>query len=326
MNNKYKKIRWGIIGLGNIAEKFAEDMQAVDSGLLYAVGSRNSSKARNFAEKHHVQKAYDSYAGLLKDENIDAVYIATPHSLHKENALACLKNKKAVLCEKPLAMNEAEVKEMIYMAKSNNVLLMEAMWTYFLPHYRYVLELLDRNEFGKLKKLEADFGFKSEFDKKSRLFDKKLGGGSLLDIGIYPVFAALSVLGVPDKIDATAHFLDNNIDTQCQIKFTYPDQVIAQLKSTVIENTPTTATFYCEHGIIKINKNFYGPTTVSILSGTDSQTVDFGYHTKGYTYEIEHFNRLLIDGKKESPVMSHDFSLRLIKTLDQIRDQIGLKY
>lgn len=202
-----KNIRWGIIGLGKIANKFATDLATIENTELVAVASRNQENANDFAKNYNVRKAYNSYLDLAKDDEVDAVYIATPHSFHKEHTILCLKNKKAVLCEKPFAMNLQEVEEMIAVAKENDVLLMEALWTYFLPHYTYVLESLKNEKFGKLLKLEADFGFSRGFDNNSRLFKKEVGGGSLLDIGIYPIFAALSTLGKPDTIKANATFL-----------------------------------------------------------------------------------------------------------------------
>mgnify|MGYP000952611482 FL=1 len=183
----HKTINWGIIGLGNIAHKFATDLLTIEDAKIYAVASRNQEKANEFASKYNATKAYSSYEALAKDPHIDAVYIATPHTLHKENTILCLDHGIAVLCEKPFAMDSDELNEMIAKAKDKNVLLMEALWTYFLPHYRYVLKALEDRIYGDVIKLEADFGFYRAFDNSSRLFNKSLGGGSLLDIGIYPI-------------------------------------------------------------------------------------------------------------------------------------------
>jgi len=158
-NNTSKNIRWGIIGLGKMAAKFATDLATVANTEIYAVASRSQEKAANFKQKFNAKKAYTSYIDLVKDTHIDAVFIATPNSFHKEHAISCLENNKAVLCEKPFAMNLQEVTEMISVAKENKVLLMEAMWTCFLPHYRYVLETVKSLKFGNIKTLEADFGF-----------------------------------------------------------------------------------------------------------------------------------------------------------------------
>ena len=321
-----RKIRWGIIGLGKIAHKFAQDLLTIDDVELYAVASRSQEKADDFAKTYSAKKAFGNYDALVKDSNVDAVYIATPHSFHKDNSLLCLKNGIAVLCEKPFAMNSDEVNEMIDCAKANNVLLMEALWTYFLPHYRYVLDIINKKKYGDILKLEADFGFKPEYDASSRLFEKSLGGGSLLDIGIYPIFAALSTLGVPKSLEAEATFFNNIVDSSCNMTFQYPNDVEAILKSTLLEKTPTEAIFHCEKGMIKINSQFHAPSAVSITTNGKEETIDFGYSTIGYNFEVNHFNKLLRQGKTESDIMTFSFSKKLIKTLDTVRQLIGLKY
>lgn len=321
-----RKIRWGIIGLGKIAHKFAQDLLTIDDVELYAVASRSQEKADDFAKTYSAKKAFGNYDALVKDSNVDAVYIATPHSFHKDNSLLCLKNGIAVLCEKPFAMNSDEVNEMIDCAKANNVLLMEALWTYFLPHYRYVLDIINKKKYGDFLKLEADFGFKPEYDASSRLFEKSLGGGSLLDIGIYPIFAALSTLGVPKSLEAEATFFNNIVDSSCNMTFQYPNDVEAILKSTLLEETPTEAIFHCEKGMIKINSQFHAPSAVSITTNGKEETIDFGYSTIGYNFEVNHFNKLLRQGKTESDIMTFSFSKKLIKTLDTVRQLIGLKY
>lgn len=322
-----KTINWGIIGLGNIANKFAQDLLTVENAKLYAVASRSQAKANAFARKYKATKAYASYEALAKDPNIDAVYIATPHVFHKENTLLCLEHGIAVLCEKPFAMNAEEVEQMISKAKEKNVLLMEALWTYFLPHYQFVIHALNNKTYGNLLKLEADFGFKSNHSKNSRVWEKSLGGGSLLDIGIYPIFAALSTLGIPNSMHAEATYTETGVDSSCSMVFNYNQNITAILKSSFLEKTPTEAIFYCENATIKINTRFHAPTTVSImpLDGKE-ETIDFNYKTIGYNFEIEHFNTLLRTQKTESDVMSFAFSKQLIKTLDAVREIINLKY
>lgn len=323
----HKTINWGIIGLGNIAHKFATDLLTVEGAKLYAVASRNQEKADVFAAKYNAIKAYDSYEALAKNKNIDAVYIATPHALHKENTLLCLDNGIAVLCEKPFAMDSNEVLEMIAKAKEKNVLLMEALWTYFLPHYQYVLKALEGKIYGDVLKLEADFGFYRAFDNSSRLFNKSLGGGSLLDIGIYPIFAALSTLGIPKNIEANATYYENGADSSCDMVFEYDNNAKAVLKSTLFEDTSTEAIFHCERGIIKINSQFHAPSTVNLIPNKgNAETIDFNYKTIGYSYEAIHFNELLRQGKTESHVMSFEFSKALIKTLDDVKNLINLHY
>ncbi len=322
----HKTINWGIIGLGKIANKFAQDLLTVEDAKLFAVASRDQQRADSFAKRYDAQIAYGAYEDLVNNPEIDAVYIATPHSFHKEHAMLCLSHKKAVLCEKPFAMNLMEVEEMIAAAKENDVLLMEALWTFFLPHYQFVLQELRSQRFGNIKKLEADFGFKPSVDMTSRLFKKSLGGGSLLDIGIYPIFAALSTLGKPVDIDAKATFFENGVDSSCEMIFNYDHSVKAFLKSTLLKDTPTEAVFYCEKGTIKVNSRFHQPSTVTLFRDGKEETLDFGYTTIGYNFEVLHFNDLIRLGKTESPIMTFEFSRNLIKIMDDIRNLIGLDY
>lgn len=328
MNNskQAKPIQWGIIGLGHIATKFASDLLQVPDAELCAVASRTQSKADEFAETYKAKKAYDSYEALAKDPEIDAIYIATPHTLHQENTLLCLNHGKAVLCEKPFAMNANEVNTMIQKAQEKNVLLMEALWTRFLPHYQFALNEIQNPRYGKLLKLEADFGFFRAFDDGSRLFRKNLGGGSLLDIGIYPIFAALSTLDIPDHIDAKATFFDNGADSSCKMIFKYRSGTEAFLQSSLVEDLPTEAIFTFENGSVKINRQFHTPSSVSITFKGDTHTRTFEEDTFGYLHEINHFNDLLRAGKTESPLMSFNFSRKLIGLLDRVRDLIQLDY
>ncbi|MBT8266022.1 MAG: Gfo/Idh/MocA family oxidoreductase [Bacteroidia bacterium] len=321
-----KVIYWGIIGLGKIAHKFAEDLLTLDHAQLYAVASRDLNKANNFKVNYKAQKAYGNYEDLAKDPAIDAVYIATPHSFHKAHTTLCLTHKKAVLCEKPFAMNLNEVEEMIECAKANGTLLMEALWTYFLPHYRYLLNTIQNRTFGLLQRIEADFGFHPTYDLNSRVFNKSLGGGSLLDIGIYPIFVALSTLGKPEDIEATATFFENEVDSSCSMRFYYNKDLKARLNCTFLKETPTEAIFYFDNAIIQLNSRFHEPTTITIKNDEGEKTLDFNCTTNGYAYEIAHFNQLIRDQKTESDLMTFNFSKTLIKTLDQVRETIGLTY
>ena len=320
-----KNIRWGIIGLGKIANKFATDLASIETAELVAVASRNIQNANNFAEKHNAKKAYSSYEELAKDTNVDAVYIATPHSFHKEHAILCLQNKKAVLCEKPFAMNLSEVTEMIQVAKENNVLLMEALWSFFLPHFTYVLDIVKSEKFGKLKSLEADFGFHTPYNTDSRLFKKDLGGGSLLDIGIYPIFAALATLGEPDAIHAKATFFENGADASCDMVFQYKNAK-ATLKSTLLEETPSIAILKFDKATVKLNRQFHQSSSITVIQNNKEEIINFDFKTIGYNFETEHFNNLIRAGEKESNIMTFEFSKNLINTLDKVREIIGLKY
>lgn len=321
-----KIINWGIIGAGKIAAKFATDLNTVPNSNLYAIASRNIEKAKVFAQEFNAYVAFGSYEELALDPNIDAIYVATPHSFHKAHTILCLNQHKPVLCEKPFAMNLKEVEDMIQLSKQNKTLLMEAMWTIFLPHYQYTQELIKNKHYGEVLKLEADFGFHPVYDETSRVFDKSVGGGSLLDIGIYPVFAALSTLGKPNTIDAKAEFFASGGDSECEIIFHY-DNAKAFLKSTLLEETKTEAIFHCENGTIKIKGRFHEPSSVVLIDRHgNTETKTFNYKTIGFSYEIAHFNQLIRDHKTESHIMSFEKSRQLISTLDDIRKLIDLVY
>lgn len=326
MMDSNKKVRWGIIGLGKIAHKFAEDIQKVPNAELLAVASRSKAKADAFAKLYNAERAYDNYQLLADDPQVDAVYIATPHAFHKEDTLLCLNLKKAVLCEKPFAMNSMQVKEMIEAAKASETLLMEALWTMFLPHYQMVLKLIKEGAIGNITGLEADFGFKPHYDPESRIIKKELGGGSLLDIGIYPIFLALSVLGMPDDIEASATFFDTGADSSCNMLFNYGNHVKAHLRSSFLEQTPTSATIFGDQGKMSIHPKFHAPSSFSIEKEGKIQKHDFEVSTNGYSFEIEHFSNLLLDGKTESPLMTFRTSEQLIQLLDTVRERIGLVY
>lgn len=320
-----KTIKWGIIGCGKIANKFASDLNTLPNATLQAVASRDQERATCFAEKYNAVTAYNSYEALAKDSAVDAVYIATPHSFHASHTILCLEHKKAVLCEKPFAMNANEVEQMITAAKANDTLLMEALWTYFLPQYKYVLDILEIKKYGKLNKVEADFGFYLPYDLDNRLFLKEVGGGSLLDIGIYAIFAALSTLGIPEEVKAEANFFENGADKDCTMYFTYQNAT-AKLHSNIAKETKTEAIFVCDDATITINTRFHEPSSVTITTESSSEIIDFTEETIGYKHEIIHFNQLIREGKKESDVMTFDFSRQLISLLDQVRELIGLEY
>ncbi|MDT0644483.1 Gfo/Idh/MocA family oxidoreductase [Zunongwangia sp. F363] len=323
---KKQTVNWAIIGPGRIAKKFASGLKEVPGANLYAAASRSLDRAEAFAAEFEADKAYGSYEELVKDENVEVVYIATPHVFHYENTLLCLKNGKAVLCEKPFAMDTEQVKEMIAVAREKKVFLMEAMWTQFLPHFKFVMQLIQKGKYGKLKNLKADFGFHSPFNENHRLYNKSLGGGSLLDIGIYPVFTALSALGIPEEISAKAKLAVTEVDEECEMIFTYKDGIEAELHSTVGRKTPTTATFLFEKAVVTMNSRFHEPTTVTISTEKGEKTKEFGVTANGYNFEAAHVQEMLRKGKTESDQMTFEKSLQLIGLLDEVRRKIDLVY
>ncbi|OEY72401.1 Gfo/Idh/MocA family protein [Salegentibacter salarius] len=321
-----KTIKWGILGLGKIAGKFATGLKDVEGAELYAVASRSKSKAVDFVKEYSATKSFSSYEAMLKDDELDVVYIATPHVFHHQQTLLCLDHKKAVLCEKPFAINKKQVEEMIAKAKKEKVFIMEAMWTKFLPHFNFVLDLIESEKYGKIKNLKADFGFPAPVDLDKRLYNKNLGGGSLLDIGIYPIFMAMSALGTPENIQASAKFSETGIDTECDMVFEYKNGVEAELGSSIIKQTPTAAIIQFEKATITLNTRFHEPTSVSIQTPEGEKTKEFKVNSNGYNFEAEHVQKMLLEGKTESTQMTFEKSLQLIELLDKVRDQIGLEY
>ena len=321
-----ERIKWGIIGLGKIANKFAKDLVQVADADLYAVASRKREKAVEFAKQYDAKIAYGSYTQLIEDENLQVIYIATPHVLHFELTKECLKAGKAVLCEKPFAINSSQANKMINLARSENVFLMEALWTRFLPHFQFVKQEIESGKFGNIKSVKADFGFKAEFDPAKRLFNKSLGGGSLLDIGIYPVFLAYSILGFPEEIEAEAEFAETGVDYSCNMTFRYSGNVQADLYSTFKEKTPTIAEIELEKGKIILNSRFHEPTSVTVISEDKEETKDFGVTTTGYNFEAAYVTKMIQKGKKESDIWSLDHTKDLMGLLDKIREKIGLEY
>jgi predicted dehydrogenase len=321
-----KKIKWGIIGLGNIATKFAEDLMLSNDAILYGVASREIDKAKSFSETFNSIKYYNSYEDLAKDPEIDIIYIATPHAFHFEKTMMCLRNNKAVLCEKPMGMNAKEVRVMIEEATRRKLFLMEGLWTRFIPATEKLIEILHQKLIGDISFVRADFGFKGDLNLKSRLYDKKLGGGSLLDIGIYPIYLSLLTLGIPAEIRAIASMTETNVDNTCSMLFNYENGAKANLESTMETETPTEAYIYGSEGVIKLHSRFHHTDKITISRNGENEILDMNYKGNGYIYEIEEVNKCLLNQETESSKLSLKTSLDLISLIDSVREEIGLNY
>jgi len=324
-----KKINWGILGAGKIAGKFATDLATLPEANLYAVASRTLEKAQGFAKQYHFEKGYGSYEAMLADTELDAVYIATPHVFHCQHTLLCLTHKKAVICEKPFAINTREVQQMLAKATENNTFLMDALWTLCLPHILKTKEIVESGQLGKLVSVKADFGFRADFNPNSRLFDRDLGGGALLDIGIYPALLALFLLGKPKKVTAAALMGQTKVDEECAVFLEYENGQTANLHATLLAHTPIEAYIYCEKGYVHIPSRFHervDSITVFTYENSTKTIIPFDYQTVGYKYEAAEMMRCMREGKVESDLIPHQFSLDLMELLDEIRGQIGLVY
>ena len=322
-----KKYNWGVIGPGRIAHKFAEDLDLLPQAHLHAVASRSEERAREFALQYGATHYYGSYDEIAHCPDLDVVYIATPHTGHCEATLMCLEAGIPVLCEKPFAMNSREVGRMASLAREKGVFLMEAIWTRFLPTIEKTLELIEAGEIGRVKSVKADFGFKAKFDPAGRLHNPELGGGALLDIGIYPVFLALLILGKPDQSRALAHLGVTGVDEEVGILFHYHSGQMAHLHASVQTNTKTEAFIYGDEGVIQIETRWHGPSSLSLWRfGERPRNFSFDYRGHGYEYEAEEVMRCLEMGKTESDRLPLSFSEDLIALLDDLRLQIGLRY
>lgn len=325
-----KKIRWGILGCGKIARKFAADLKFVEDAELIAVGAREQSTADAFAKDFPAKQAHGSYEALVNNPEVDVIYVATPHGLHHEHVMLCLKHKKPVLCEKAFAINHREAKEMIDFAKAQNTFIMEAFWTRLLPHYVKMKSLLSEGKVGNIKYLNAEFGFIPTPPFAPRIYDPALGGGALLDIGVYPVFLALDILGKPDHIDAVMTPASTGVDDQCAIRFQYNNGTIAQLFCSFQSNLATGADIAGDKGRIRLTHRFHGPTTqLEYYSGTidTREVITFDKASgNGYEYEAMHVNDCLRKNLTESPILTHQKTLLMMEVLDIVRAKAGIHY
>lgn len=322
-----KTYKWAILGPGKIAEKFAEALLNCPNAELWAVASRDKERARSFAVKYKAAKYYEQYEALVHDEEIDVVYVATPHTFHHRHALLCLKKKKAVLCEKPLSVNYQSALEMITVAKENKVFLMEAMWTRFLPAIREVIRLIESGEIGKVVFVRADFGFSFPDDKESRIYNMKLGGGSLLDIGVYPLFLALYLLGEPDAIKSFAHISSTGADESMNVMLHYNNGAMASLYSTILATTPTVAEITGTKGTIIIQQPWFKSSTIVLSKpGGTEKSISMPYGNNGFEFEINEVTKCFEQQRTESNLMPLDFSLMMSKTVNEICTQCNVRY
>lgn len=317
---------WGILGPGGIARAFAKDLTLLEGHTIGAVGSRSIDNAKGFA-KDFGGTAYGSYEELVKDPTIDAIYVATPHPAHHDNVILALNAGKPVLCEKPFAVNASEAQAMVDAATKNNVALMEAMWARFLPHYSKVREIIASGVLGPIHSIHADHGQRLADQNIPRLVEPDLAGGALLDLGIYPISFAHMILGNPASITSSAIMTNKGVDAQTSMIFTYQGGAQSVLTTTMIEQTPCRAVVAGLHGWLEIDRTFYNPASMRVVlnDGTVTQYPN-SYTGHGLREQAESFKQLVQSGKVQSEILSWQDTIDIMKTMDAVREQIGLKY
>jgi len=322
-----KKYKWGILAPGKMAAKFTKGLKLLDNVELYAVGSRDKSRAEQFAQEQGYNKFYGSYEELVNDSEVDVIYIASPHSHHFEHTMMCLKKKKAVICEKAFALNYREVDLMIKEAEKQKVFLMEALWPPFQPVYRQTKDILKGGEPGRIIHLNARFSFQAPFESLDRKFNLKLGGGSLLDIGIYPVIDALYFLGVPDEVIAKASFSETGSEDSISIIFGYEDGRMATLYSSFLTAGGIGCDLLCENGNLLFSRARDMSQRLTVdLNGQETKEYSLLPEGMGYQYEAVEVMNCLDAEKLESNVVPHSFSRNLMSTLDKIRQSAGIVF
>jgi len=321
-------LRWGILAPGRIAAAFAQAMAGNTRQRLVAVGSRSLHRAQAFATEHGADRAYSSYEQLVADPEVDAIYVASPHSEHRAQALLAIAAGKPVLVEKAFTRNAGEASEVVTAARSDTVLAMEAMWTRFLPQTDVIAQLLADGVLGEVVTVLADHGQYFDVDPSSRLFDPALAGGALLDLGVYPLSLASFVLGRPDHVVAAGTLTDTGVDAQVAIVLSKgPAQ--ACLNTTLTAKTPTTASISGTSARLEMSGPFYGPGVLTLTGNNDQQLVRdvdaiTGHH--GLCYEAAHFATLIAEGAPESPLLPLDETVDVLRVIDGIREQLGVRY
>ncbi|QGN46615.1 Gfo/Idh/MocA family protein [Micromonospora sp. WMMD558] len=319
--------RWGILATGHIAGRFAEDLRLVPGAELVAVGSRTAESAERFARRHGVPRAYASWSELAADPDLDVVYVATPHAAHHEAALTCLRAGRAVLLEKPFTLDLATSRELVETARAAGVFLMEAMWMRTNPLIRRVCELVADGAIGTVTSVRADFGVGGPFPPEHRMRARALGGGALLDLGVYPISLAHLLLGVPDHVHAWAKISPEGVDENTGIVLGYESGAVATLSCGMVGVTPLTASITGTGGRMDLPEPFYRPGFVTVhRAGAEPETIGAELVGNGYQDEAAEVQRCLAEGLLESPLVPHSTTLEVMALLDGIRARIGVEY
>jgi predicted dehydrogenase len=315
-------VRWGILGTGGIADAFADDLRRTDSATVVAVGSRSQSSADRFADRFDIPNRHASYEALVADPDVDVVYVATPHPMHHDNALSALRAGKPVLVEKPFTMTAAEARDLVAVAREAGLFLMEAMWTRFLPHVAKIREWIADGLLGEIVTVTADHGQWFAEDPEFRLFAPALGGGALLDLGVYPVSFASMVLGEPQRIVTMSDPAFTGVDAQTSMLFGYQSGAQAVLTTTLRAKSPTRAAIVGTEARIEVDGDFYRPTSVTLIPRNGEPTTFSEPHEGvGLRHQADEVATRLAAGEAESPLMPLDETITIMSTMDTVLAQ-----
>lgn len=322
-----KKFNWGVIGPGRIAQQFANGLNVIDDANLYGVASTSAERAAEFAKKNNGEKTFTSYAALVADPQVDAVYVATPHRYHFENVMLCLNAGKPVLCEKPLTVNAAETKKLIETSRSKKTFLMEALWTRCLPIYEQIRKWLDAELIGDIKYMCSTFGFVAPKAEDDRWLNPELAGGTLLDMGIYPISVSQWVAGQdPQSFSVQAVLGKTGVDELTAVTLKYPSGVISQFNSNFLVRNTNDFFIYGTKGRICIQPNYWGASDATLFTEGQELTVSKPFTGGGFEFQTKEAMHCIRAGLLESPKMTHTESLANMELMDKIRAEIGLKY
>jgi predicted dehydrogenase len=322
-----RMIRWGIAGPGGIAARFARAMTLVDDGRIVAVASRSAQRAAAFADQFDIAGRYDDYRALGEDPDVDAVYVATPHARHEADTLLYLEAGKHVLCEKPMALNAAQVRRMVDAAAASGTFLMEAVWSRFLPSYRALVDLVGSGRIGTPLQVEGTFGFRRPVDPTHRLFDLAQGGGALLDLGIYPIQLSTLVLGPIAQVAGSGVLGATGVDEQVAAVLRHERGGLGVVQAAITVPLACTARISGSDGWIDLPAFMHCPTSFTVTAGVSQpEVVDASFDGDGFEFEIAEVHRCLARGLTESPTMPLAETLALAGTMDAVRAQIGLTY
>lgn len=317
-------LRLGILGTGGIAMAFVSDLQLTDSAVVGAVGSRSQGSADRFADEFGIERRHSSYESLVADPAVDVVYVATPHPMHRDNAILALSAGKPVLVEKPFAMNATEATEIVAAARERGLFAMEAMWTRFLPHVAVIRDWLAQGALGEIVTVTADHGQWFAEDPSFRLFAPELGGGALLDLGVYPVSFASMILGAPDRIVSISEPAFTGVDAQTSMLFGYQGGAQALLTCTLRAKSPTRASIVGTDAMIEIDGDFYAPTTVTLVPRQGEPTRVVSTHEgRGLRHQVDEVARCLAAGALESPLMPLDETISIMNTMDMVMNPVA---